>query len=71
MRECMSFYVGYRNNERIISYVIVNCDSNEKQENKSSWQQRDGRLDASNEHPSEGCQCWALNIGPHVDTDGS
>ena len=30
-REYMSSYVEYLCNERIISYVIVECDSNEKQ----------------------------------------
>jgi len=27
----MSSYIGHQHNERIISYVIVECDSNEKQ----------------------------------------
>ena len=31
MRACMSSYVGYRHDERIIACVIVNRDSNEKQ----------------------------------------
>ena len=44
MRECTSSYVGYRHDECVIGCVIVNRDSNEKQDDKSSWQQRDGRL---------------------------
>jgi len=38
MRECMSSYIGYRHDECIIAYVIVNRDSNEKQDIESSWQ---------------------------------
>ena len=53
LRECMSSYIGYQHGEHIIAYVIVDCDSNEKEDNKSSWQQRDRRLDAIIEHHSE------------------
>jgi len=30
-RECMSSSIGYRNDERIIAYIVMECDSNEKQ----------------------------------------
>ena len=65
MIECASSYVGYRHNERIIACVIVNRDSNEKQDAKSSWQQRDGRLDAIIVHHSNS----DANAGPWTSVD--
>jgi len=47
VRESMSSYVGYRNEERIVLYVIVKRDSNEKQAIESSRQHRDRRHRAS------------------------
>ena len=35
-RECMSSHVGYLRNECIISHVIVERDSNEKQDSKAA-----------------------------------
>jgi len=43
-RECMSSYIGYWYGERIILYVIVGCNSNEKQANESIRQQCDGHF---------------------------
>jgi len=60
MRKCMSSSVGYRHDERIIVCVIVNRDSNETQDETSSWQQRDRRLDASIAHHSKS----DANAGP-------
>jgi len=37
MRECTGSYVVYRHDERITACVIVNRDSNEKQDDESSW----------------------------------
>jgi len=45
MIKCISSYVGYWNDKRIIACAIVNRDSNEKQ-----WHQRNRRLDASFAH---------------------
>jgi len=39
----MSSYLGYQHDERIMVYVIVDRDSNKKQDNENSLQQRDRR----------------------------
>ena len=55
MRECSGSFIGYRYDKCTIPCVIVNRDSNEKQDEESSWQQRDRRLDASIAHHSKSC----------------
>ena len=70
MRKCISSYTGYRNNERIIACAIVDRDSNEKEDLKVDDNNAIGALTPALNILKERCQCWASNVGPHVDTDG-
>jgi len=56
----MSSYVEYQYDKRIIAYIIMDHNSNEKQDDKSNRQQRDRHLDASIEHHS----ARDANVGP-------
>ena len=70
MIKCISSYVGYRNDECTIACAIVNRDSNEKQVFKAGDNNAIDVLTPALHILKERCQCWASNVGPHVDTDG-
>jgi len=66
----MSSYAGYPTDERIISYIIVECNSNEKQTYKAADNNvMDVFLSALNTTLRE-VPMLGVNVGPHVDTDG-
>jgi len=71
-KDYMIPYVGYLHKERTIAHVIVERVSSLKREQQklltTTWwtspRQHWTRI-------KERCQeCWGLNVGPHVDTDG-